>query len=156
MNKQTFDDTLERLLSEARALVPEEDLPDQPYRSESDTGWYDFELKLWAKGEEIRQLLLTSGRTLSEAQVLALLTLCRDQRGKRGRQSFLLLLGRKAYAHHAQAVAGLLSDAHVAGQAIDTLYKMGAAGYRRGIEPFLTHDKTWVRNAAKRYLEKFQ
>lgn len=155
MDKPAFDSTLERLLSEAKDLIPEEALPDRPYRNGTDHGWYDFELKLWAKGEEIRQLLQTSGRKLSSGQALSVLALCLEPNAKRGRQSFLLLLGQKTYAVHGAAVASLLSDPHVAGQAIDTLYKMGASGYCREVEPFLEHPMTWVRNSAKRYLLKY-
>lgn len=155
MNKQTFDAAVEKLLTEARALIPDETLPDLPYREGIDPGWYDFELKLWAKGEELRQLLKTSGRTLSESHIHAILTICRNGSAKRGRQSFLMLLGRKCYAAHGQTVAALLSDPHLTGHAIDTLYKMGVSGYCREVEPFLNHPMTWVRNSAKRYLLKF-
>lgn len=156
MDKQTFEITLERLLSESRAAIPEALLPDKPYRGTTDPGWYDFELTLWAKGEEIRKLLTASRRTLTPEQTASVIAICQEPNAKRGRQSFLLLLGRKVYACHAHAVAELLSDSHVAGQAIETLYKMGASGYCREIEPFLAHDKTWIRNSAIRYLKKFQ
>lgn len=155
MNKQTFDAAVEKLLAEARALIPDETLPDLPYREGIDPGWYDFELKLWAKGEELRQFLSSSRRGLREDQILAVLALCRNVNAKRGRQSFLMLLGRRGYAAHGQAVAALLSDPHLTGHAIDTLYKMGVSGYCREVEPFLDHPMTWVRNSAKRYLLKF-
>lgn len=156
MDKKVFDTAVEELLSEARSLIPEELFPDQPYVSGTDTGWYSFELKLWSKGEELRQLLTASGRRLTAEQAAAVLSICLEPKAKRGRQSFLLLLGRTCFACHAQAVAGLLSDPHVAGQAIDTLCKMRVPGFSGDIEPFLSHEKTWVRNCAKRYLAKYQ
>lgn len=156
MDKQTFDAAVERLLREAETLIPEEALPDRPYQCGGDHGWYDFELKLWSKGEELRQLLLDSRRSLDPKQTDAVLSICREHKAKRGRQSFVLLLGRKGYACHAEAVAELLSDPNVAGQAIDTLHKMGVSGYQQQVEPFLSHKMAWIRNSAKRYLAKFQ
>lgn len=156
MEKATFDSAFDSLIAEASALIPREQLPLRPYRSEADTGWYDFELQLWAKGEALRQLLLTSGRPLSDAQVQTILAICLDPKAMRGRQSFLLLLGRTRYAAYADTVAGLLSDPQVDGQAIDVLYKMRVRDYCREIEPFTHHDKTWIRNVAKRYLAKYR
>ena len=152
MDKQTFDTALTRLLYEATAIIPRGSFPD---RTEANHGWHDFELILWNKGEEIRQLLVTSGRKLSAGQADAVAAICKESNAGRGRQSFVLLLGKRAYASYAPMVASLLSDSDVAGQAIDTLYKMGAAGYSQDISPFLTHPMTWIRNAAKRYLTKY-
>lgn len=155
MDKQTFELRLEQLLAESLDLIPKEQLPARPYHNETDTGWYDFELTLWAKGEELRQLLLTSGRTLSDGQAQAVLAICLEPKAMRGRQSFLLLLGRKRHAVYANAVVGLLSDPYVAGHAIDVLYKMRVPSYCREIEPFTHHEITWIRNSAKRYLQKY-
>lgn len=120
MDKPAFDTRIAQLLTESRDLIPVEQLPDLPYQDETDTGWYNFELKLWAKGEG--QLLQTSGRTLSDAQVQAVFSICLEPKAMRGRQSFLLLLGRKRYAAYANTIAGLLSDPQIAGQAVDVLY----------------------------------
>lgn len=155
MDKHTFNTCVEQLFSESCALIPAEQFPRLPSLSNGEPGWYDFELKLWDKGEQLRQLLLTTGRTLSDTQAQTVLTICRDIRAMRGRQSFLMLLGRKKHAPYADTVAGLLSDPQVAGHAIDVLYKMGAQGYCREIEPFLKHEKSWIRNSAKRYLSKY-
>lgn len=155
MDRLTFDAQLNRLLSEAWALIPEEDLPDRPFLSGTDSGWYDFELKLWSKGEEIRQLIQSAGRKPSEQQISSILDICREKRAKRGRESFVLLLGRRQYAVHAEAIGQLLSDSNVAGHALEALYKMRAAGYMDRIVPFLHHEKLWIRKNAERYLKLF-
>ncbi len=49
-----------------------------------------------------------------------------------------------------------MNDHDVDGQVIDSLYKMGANEYVELIKPFLTHKQTWIRNEAKRYIQKYE
>ena len=66
-----------------------------------------------------------------------------------------MLLGQRAYAEYAPQIAALLGDRDVSGHCVYTLYKMGAAGYDAEIAPFLTHEKKWVSDYAKRYMQRY-
>ena len=62
MDRLDFDNRLDKILSEAEVLFPSEELPDLPFMPEAPDvhDYYRFELDLWDKGEEIRQLILES------------------------------------------------------------------------------------------------
>lgn len=154
---ETFDYELEMLLQKAETLIPEEILPDLPYMEAApDThDWYTFEHELWGIGEEIRQLTITYKKKLDNAQINRIVNICLDKRAKRGRQSFVLLLGRKSYADCADRIVTILEDEDVDGQVINTLYKMQAGQYVELVKPFLSHKRTWIKNEAKRYMQKF-
>ncbi len=158
MDRETFDKKLNQLLSESQALIPAEALPDLPFMDGAPDvhDWYEFESKLWEKGEDIRQLILQAKKKPTKQQADKILEICMNINGKRGRESFVMLLGKKQYAHYAEKIASLLSDTYVDGHVIYTLYKMGAEGYSVQIEPFTKHNRTWIRNLAKRYLQKYQ
>ena len=49
----------------------------------------------------------------------------------------------------------LLNDDDVFGHALSAMAKMGDEKLRRYIEPFTNHETTWVRNKAKKAIEKF-
>lgn len=66
-----------------------------------------------------------------------------------------MLLGRKSYADCADRIVTILEDEDVDGQVISTLYKMQAGQYVELIKPFLNHKRTWIKNEAKRYIQKF-
>ncbi len=155
MDKKAFDKAFSQLLAEALSLIPEMELPDLPSLP-PENSWYSFELQLWAKGEEIRQLIQAANQKMDEPQVLAILSICENRRGRRGRQSFLMLLGRKACALHADAVIQLLPDPHLTSHAINTLYKMHAGGYASQVAPYRSHPQSLIRKEAKRYLQKYQ
>lgn len=157
MDRDTFNRKLEQLLTEAELLIPAEAMPDLPGMTgiPDVPAWHEFEMRLWEKGEQIRQLLLEANRKLNDRQADRVLAICTNANAGRGRESFIMLLGKKCYVRYGHALAGLLSDPHAAGHAVDTLYKMGAAGYASEIAPFAAHHRTWIRNAAKRYLQKY-
>lgn len=52
-------------------------------------------------------------------------------------------------------IPGIPGDRDVGGHCVCTLYKMGAAGYDTEIAPFLTHEKKWVSDYAKRYMQQY-
>ena len=102
MKRDEFDSLLNSLLLSAEKLIPQKDLPELPYMELSPTvhDWYDFEHELWEIGENIK--------------------------AKRGRQSFVMLLGKKRFLHYADRIASILPDDDIDGHIISTLYKMGA------------------------------
>ena len=158
MDRKVFDNELGRLLTKAESLIPEENLPDLPFMELAPDvhDWYMFEHELWEVGEDIRQFLLENKNKLNVSQIERIVKICLDKRAKRGRQSFVMLLGKKMFCDYAEQIASLLNDDDVDGHVIDTLYKMGATGYADLIEPFLTHNRTWIRNEAKRYIQKYK
>ena len=158
MDRKDFDSTLDSLLFKAEDLIPEEGLPDLPYMDLAPDvhEWYEFEHRLWEIGEDIRLFLSENKNKLTKNQIERIVAICLDKKAKRGRQSFVLLLGKKIYNSYADKIVTVLYDDDVDGQVIDTLYKMGAKEYVELIEPFLAHNRTWIRNEAKRYILKYK
>ena len=158
MDRKAFDSDLNNLLTRAEALIPEENLPALPFMDLAPDvhDWYDFEHKLWEIGETIRQFLSENKNKLNKKQIDRIVSICLDKKAKRGRQSFVMLLGKKVYSSYADKIVTVLNDDDIDGQVIDTLYKMGAKDYVEQIEPFLTHNRTWIRNEAKRYVQKYK
>ncbi len=158
MDREFFDRELDLLLTKAEDMIPDENLPDLPFmESVPDVhDWYPFEHELWGIGEEIRQLILEGKKAPKQSQIERIMNICLDERAKRGRQSFVLLLGKKVYQKYSDKLAPLLNSDDVDGHVIDTLYKMQAGEYVDLILPFMNHKRTWIKNAAKRYVQKFQ
>lgn len=48
-----------------------------------------------------------------------------------------------------------LRDVEIQGHAVVGLFKLGDSRARGSLEPFTRHEKTWIRNYAKKALEKF-
>ena len=157
MDRSAFDDRLDSLLSEAENLIPNENLPDLPFMPEVPDvhDWYAFENALWDKGEEIRQLILMSRKKPNKVQVQRICDICVNPFAKRGRQSFVMLLGKKCYAEYAPAIAPFLSDDDIDGHVADTLFKMGVTGYISQMQPLTQHNRAWIRNIAKKYVNKY-
>ncbi len=158
MDRKAFDNEIDNLLNRAEVLIPEENLPDLPFMDLAPDvhDWYEFEHKLWDVGEEIRQFLSENKNKFNNSQIYRIVKICLDKRAKRGRQSFVMLLGRKMYCGYSEQIVAFLNDDDVDGQVIDTLYKMAAKEYVDLIEPFLTHNRTWIRNEAKRYIMRYK
>lgn len=157
MRRDEFDAQVNDLLRLAERLIPEDDLPDLPYMDLAPTvhDWYDFEHELWDKGEEIRQLIAAAHKDLNAEQADRVCRICEDSRAKRGRQSFVMLLGKKRFFPFANRIAAVLPEEDVTGHVISTLYKIGASEYVAQISPYLDHGITWIRNEAKRYVQKY-
>lgn len=157
MNRDVFDKELDELLVRAESLIPKDELPDLPFMKEVPDvhDWYQFEHELWGVGEEIRQFLSKNKKRPNKNQIDRIVNICLDKRAKRGRQSFVLLLGRKQYADYADKLIAVLEDDDVEGHVINTLYKMQAGQYVELMKPFLNHKRTWIRNEAKRFILKF-
>ena len=158
LNRKTFDDNLENLLTKAEKLIPNEELPDLPYMDAAPDvhEWYQFEHQLWNVGEEIRQLIVENNKKLNEPQVKRIIEVCLDKKAKRGRQIFILLLGKKCYCAFADEIIPLIDDDDVDGHVIDTIYRMQVGQYVDKVKPFLNHRRMWIRNEAKRYIPKYE
>jgi hypothetical protein len=154
MNPQEVIATLDRALS----FAPSEYPPDLPSSDElrGAPEWYSFELKVWEIGEDIRQQLQKTPQLIADTDFLnKIVSVIQCRNLRRGRQSFVLLLGFKGASGYADEVARLLSDPDVAGHALDTLQKMRLAGYASEVEALLESEHTWIRNKAKTYLGRY-
>ena len=157
MDRLDFDNQLNKMLSEAESLIPNEKLPNLPFMPEAPDvhDYYHFELDLWDKGEEIRRLILDCKKKPNQDQIKRICDICINPFAGRGRQSFVMLLGKKCYAEYATVIAPFLSDDDIDGHVVDTLYKMGTPDYVAQIQPFTKHNRTWIRNIAKKYINKY-
>ncbi|MBR2483595.1 MAG: hypothetical protein IKB53_02495 [Oscillospiraceae bacterium] len=157
-DRNAFDAEICRLLTKAEETIPNEILADLPYMKLAPDvhEWYRFEHELWEIGEEIRQFISKHNKKLNESQINRILNICLDKRAKRGRQSFVMLLGRKMYRDYSDRLISVINDDDIAGHVIDTLYKMQEEKHVELISPFLQHDRTWIRNVAKKYIQRFK
>lgn len=148
---------VQELLKEITLLVPAvkpKALPINPQINAPE--WAEFEHKIWALGEEIRQIILNypalrKNKVISEK----LVAIATNSSAGRGRQSFILLLGYKAYAQYADRVCSQIDDKDVTGQVINSLYKMQSGQYTQQVKPYLSDPNTWIKNEAKRYIERY-
>lgn len=157
MERDEFDAQLNGLFLCAEGLIPEKTLPDLPCMELEPTvnDWHDFEHEIWEIGEQIRQLMLQERKELNKEQADRVCKICVDIRAKKGRQSFIMLLGKKRYVSYAHNIIVVLTDEDVVGHVISSLYKMGASQYIEQIKPYTNHAITWIRNEAKRYVQKY-
>ncbi|MBQ4062016.1 MAG: hypothetical protein IJD14_04105 [Christensenellaceae bacterium] len=156
--RSLFDAEVKRLLDKAEDMIPDQMLPDLPYMKLAPHvhEWYAFESKLWSVGEEIRQTIQEYKMTFNKEQTDRIIKICLDKKAKRGRQSFIMLLGKKAYGQYSNELISVLNDADVDGHVIYTVYKMQEGQYIEEIKSFLNHKNTWIKNEAKKYVEKFE
>jgi hypothetical protein len=145
-------------ITEAKKLIPQKELPTLPESKEllGAPEWYEFELKIWELGEQIRQIMVQYPK-LREDRHLAvqLVDIATDRRAKRGRQSFILLLAYSAYCEYAPRLIDQLDDPAVDGHVISAILKMRAPQFVDEIEPLTNHKMTWIRNYARKYVERY-
>lgn len=150
-------DQILALLTKAEEAIPSTLQPDLP-PGENPSGspeWHSFEHLIWALGEDIRQLFIKNRSLRKDVELqCAILRIATNSKAKRGRQSFITLFGYTIFAKFANQIAGQLSDLHVCGHAIDTLLNMRSSKFVNEVEPFTRNKTTWVRNKAKRYIDK--
>ena len=146
------------LAEKAENDIPSElkaDLPPGQYTSGAPE-WHSFEYQIWDYGEKIRQLL-TKDKSLRKDIELqrAFVRVACNPNAKRGRQSFIMLLGYTCCVKFAPDIASQLADPHVDGHVIDTLTKMRCSDFVEKIKPFTSDKTAWVRKAAKQYIQKY-
>tara|TARA_R110002049_G_scaffold24461_1_gene86719 strand:+ start:122 stop:592 length:471 start_codon:yes stop_codon:yes gene_type:complete len=118
--------------------------------------WHNYETNIWRIGEEIRQIIAANKVLRKDAEINNLiLNICLNKNSKRGRQSFILLLGYKHLSEHSRELIKMINDNSVDGHIIDTIYKMQSAEFVKEIRPFKTNQQAWIRKIASKYLEKY-
>ena len=143
----------------AEASLPPENLPELPPGrfTQGEPDWYPFEGEIWRIGESIRQLMNEQPKLRGDRELLSgFLRIARDPRGKRGRQSFVLLFAYKPCAPFASELIEEIEDPNVCGHVIDALLKMKVPGFVDRIQPFASHTRTWIRNKAKQYCARYR
>lgn len=119
--------------------------------------WYPFESQIWKNGERIRQLFLIVKKLKNKESIFdKLFKIATNRNAKRGRQSFIMLLGGVKYSKYSPELIKQLDDDNVDGHIIDAIYKMKVDEFTEDIKPFTDHKFTWVRNIAKKYCKKYE
>jgi hypothetical protein len=118
--------------------------------------WYPFEHKCWELGEGIRQKFLKSPRLREDPRVVDAILNVIDQRHlRRGRQSFVMLLGSVKAAHNAPRLACWAGDPDVGGHVVDTLLQMRVPGFAEVVKPHVSSEFAWIRRKARTYMERY-
>jgi hypothetical protein len=145
------------LAEKALELAPPYFPPDLPLIPELGAPeWYGFEERSWELGELIRQYFVKTPKLKADRDVLAKVADVIDQTHlRRGRQSFVMLLGNVKAAYLAPRLSLQLPDDDVAGHVVSTLVKMRIAGYTQMVLPHVSSPHAWIRNAAKTYVERY-
>lgn len=145
-------------LHRAKNNIPRISVPDLPGQKNFPEvpEWHDFEHSVWSSGEKIRGFFQRKPKLRSDLDLQkSILEICKNRNAKRGRQSFVLLLGSPKCVHLAEEIVSLIDDNDVYGHVISALIKMKAAGYTERVEFYTDHKVAWVRNKAKAYVEKY-
>lgn len=103
----------------------------------------------WAVGNSLE--IVADAAVFDELVVLA-----QDRSYGRDRQMVVLGLGRMKNPRAIEVLIGLLDDDTVVGHAVMALGRLRAPQAREALEPFLNHERAWVRRAAKKALAKLQ
>jgi len=115
---------------------------------------HNFEEVIWSAGDNIRILRLKIGIKPNLKQTKRIVELATNKNALKGRQTFILLLGRIEYAKYGKDLINYIDDISISGHIINTLYKIKNFHYVKEVMPFLKSERTWIRNEAKRYLSK--
>jgi hypothetical protein len=118
--------------------------------------WYSFEHAAWPIGERIRHSFKDHNKLkLDQNVICAVMEVVECVNLRRGRQSFVMSLGFMAASPMASRLAQFLRDQDVDGQVIGTLLKMRAPGFLADVSPLMKAEKTWIRNLAKKYVQRY-
>ena len=158
MKEENTEDQILRIIQETEALIPEVFLDDLEINSMSkQPEWCPFESQIWKNGERIRQLLLADKKLRDKESLFAkLFKIATNRNAKKGRQSFIMLLGSVKHSKYSSELIKQLDDDSVDGHIIDTIYKMKVYEFTKEIKPFTDHKFTWIRNIAKKYCKKYE
>ena len=156
MKIENTEDEILKIIQETKVLIPEVFLDNLEIDSMSNQPkWYPFESQIWKNGERIRQLFLTDKKLRNKESVFdKLFEIATNRNAKRGRQSFIMLFGSVIHSKYSSQLKKQIDHNSVDGQIIDTIYKMKVTEFTKEIKPFTNHDFTWIRNIAKKYIEK--
>ncbi len=84
------------------------------------------------------------------------LNICLHPNAKRGRQSFFFLFEYKHLVEYASLLITQVEDENVTGHVLSAIWKMNAPGYNKQMQKFTGHQIAWIRNVAKKYLQRWE
>ena len=148
-------DRILQIINKTESVIPCEPVPDLPPKDfPGIPEYHSFENDVWSYGEEIRPLLTKHPELRVDTEIQErILKICLNKNAKRGRQSFIMLIGNLKFSNYAQEISTQINDPFVSGHVISTLTKMKKAGFYREVSPFLESKITWVRKEAKKYCD---
>ena len=144
------------ILDKVKSIVPKNYPEDQEVsKTSGQPEWYGFEHETWSAGEQIRALLKDTPKLKKDSGIQTGITEIMNFKNlRRGRQSFVMLLGNISCKKHHQAIAGKLEDPDINGHILSTLYKMKVYDYQKEALKLTNSKFPWVRKLAKKYIEK--
>jgi hypothetical protein len=118
--------------------------------------WYGFEHSAWRIGANIQQSFQANPKLKKDVAVIqAILGVIQVRNLRRGRESFVMLLGFTGAAKHAPLLAEFLHDPDISGHVLNALLKMRVSGYAPQVANFLNHNRVWIRQLAQRYIDRY-
>ena len=142
MTKEEAKNTILELLYKTKQVIPSQLQPDLPpgKYSGKQPEWYSFEHTVWGMGEKIRQIFVEYKALQKDTDILdEIIKICTNPNAKRGRQSFIMLLGYKHCFTYGDKLITQINDCGVYGHVIYTLLKMRAYNFTKEIKPFLNN-----------------
>lgn len=127
------------------------------FRSEDDKLLKSFEREIWMVGSELLETFKKNKKiSLSEDLLEEILKIIEEKKYGRGRESFVMLLHyfkNKPQVEH--CLSTLLEEPILYGFAIGKLQKLKLFSYLVKVQDiFANEKKSWIRQAAKKYIEK--
>ena len=114
-----------------------------------------FEDVIWALGEGFRHVLKRSPKLRQHPTLFKHIgALCLDTNNRKGRESFMMLLGQYGGPNQVPMLVSLLADPEVEGHALLGLRSLKAPGGREAAKRLLSDGNAWKRTEAKKYLRK--
>ena len=119
--------------------------------------WYSYESLIWSLGESFRRVILRNRRFRRREKLFdAVRSLCFDERLGKGRETFIMLLGKYGGSEQIPALIKLLEDQEICGHAVYSLRLIGALDAADSMRPFLNSPKAWVRKEALKFFKKIE
>ena len=142
-------------INKAKKLCPKELLADKGLNSDGIPIWHSFEYKVWELGEQIRQDLLENQKFKKDKNLQKeIMEVIELEKLRRGRQSFVMLLGNTSSSSFHERISAFLEDKDINGHVLKTLLKMKAYQYAEKVKSLETSEHAWVRKTAKHYINK--
>jgi hypothetical protein len=117
--------------------------------------WANHEQLAWALGESIRNALRRNRALRKEPRFWAAVeVVAADKAVGKGREPYVMLLGQYGGRSRAPQLMALLDDPEVSGHALHALRLLAAPGAEEKARALLTHRRAWIRQEAKKYLQK--
>lgn len=158
MSSEATKSLILKKIKRAQGLIPKQLEPDLPPTQllPDVAEWHSYEHEIWKLGAEIRQLIATCPSLRNDEELnTKIVSICLNPNTKRGRQSFIMLLGYKQHSNFAPDLIAQVTDGHVTGHILDTISKMKISGYSHIMRQYTDHETTWIKNVAKRYLTQY-